>query len=147
MILHGSGIPMTPIEVVDLNANPNWEGNAVEVSNYLNKNPDNKNVFSIFVPSIPFFANRTTFDIYYPGSSSAVIPLLRINDSSILEQELNELDIGYIVIPNQNNQAIYKYVQNIQRDSDFIQFIQTNPNFMRIQLPHFDIYKYDINYK
>lgn len=147
LILQGSAIPLTPIEVIDLNAPTNWEGNVVEVANYLNKNSDNKNVFGIYVPAIPFFTNRTAFDIYYPGSFTSVYPLLRINDSSDLEQELNEMDIGYIVIPNQKNTALYKYVQNIQKDSEFIQTIQTNPNFIRIQLPHFDVYKYDTNYK
>ncbi|HEX5185838.1 MAG TPA: hypothetical protein VFV86_03020, partial [Nitrososphaeraceae archaeon] len=145
LILGGNTIPATPLEIVDTHAPLNWEGNSVEVANYLNKNPDKKSIFSIYVPSIPFFTNRTTFDIYYPGTFISIYPILHANDSSSLERELNEKNIGYIVIPNQYNTDLYKYVLNVNSKFDFIGSIRTDPNFIRIQLPHFDIYKYGNN--
>ena len=87
IILNGYTIPATPLEVIDTHAPLNWEGNSVEVANYLNKNPDNKSIFSIYVPSIPFFTNRTTFDTYYPGSFISIYPILNATDSPSIEKE------------------------------------------------------------
>ena len=66
-------VGLSPIHVADTIAPNNWEGNANEVINFLNKQPDHKNVFSIYVPPIPFFANRTTYDPYQVGTISTFI--------------------------------------------------------------------------
>lgn len=135
-------VGLSPIHVADTIAPNNWEGNANEVTNFLNKQTDDKNVFSIYVPSIPFFANRTTFDPYHVGSVSSIVPLLNISDSITLEENLENLNIGYIIIPNEQNNLLFKFTQRVYDASTLIEYIQVDPNFVRITLPHFDVYKF-----
>ena len=53
-----------------------WETNVIDVIDYL-KSAENGNVLAVRAPAIPFFTNRTSFDLFNPHT-------LAYNISSLL---------------------------------------------------------------
>lgn len=142
-ILYNSNIMISSIEERETTAPPEWGNHAIEVINYLNEESGNRGIVSISTPSISFFTNRTNFDISYPATFYSILDFLSANNSAQIEQWMASREIGYVVIPKERNIELYNNTQNILKNFNIIELVQTNPNFVRTELPHFDIYKYD----
>jgi hypothetical protein len=140
-ILSNSGIMLTSPEKMDRVPPPGWETNVFQVIDYL-KNAENGNVLAIRAPAIPFFTNRTNYDFFHPQAFAyAISPLLLTENSSLFKQEISDMGIRYIVIPNERN-PLYYLVQNLFKESKLVQMINTDDDFERIRFKDFDIYKY-----
>lgn len=143
-ILSNSGIMLAPQEKLDAVPPSRWESNLFEVIDYL-KIAEKGNVLSVRAPAIPFFTNRTNFDIFNPQTFSySISPLLLIENSSILKQKMSDLGIKYIVIPNERNPQ-YNFVKNLMNQSKLVQLMNSDGDFDRINFQEFDLYRYDTN--
>jgi hypothetical protein len=141
-VLSHSGIMLAPQEKLDAAPPKRWETNLFEVINYLNV-AEKGNVLSIRAPAIPFFTNRTNFDLFNPQTFSySISPLLLTENSSALEQKLSNLGIKYIVIPNERNPQ-YHLVVNLRNQSNLLQLINSDVDFDRISFQQFDLYRFD----
>jgi hypothetical protein len=139
--LFNSGIMVAPLENMDQAPPKEWETGLFEVLDYLN-GAENGNVLAVRAPAIPFFTNRTDFDLLYPQSFAyAISPLLLTENSSLFKQKLSDMGIKYIVIPNVGNSHYY-LVQNLMKQSKLVQIINTDDDFQRITLKSFSIYKF-----
>jgi hypothetical protein len=140
-ILYSGAIKLAPIEALDQIPPPGWENNVFGIINYL-KNAQPGNVLGIRVPSVPFFTNRTDFDIYSARTFSSIYPLLTSQNSTLFKQKISAMGIRYIIAPNENH-PLYQLVRNLKNISTFMQIINTDSEFEKITLGNFDIYKYD----
>jgi hypothetical protein len=144
--LSSSGtILMAPIEIIDQVPPSGWEENVFEVINCLNT-PGSGNVLSFRAPAIPFFTNRTNYDLYWFGTfHSVILPLIeQAKNSTFLKQELVENGINYVVLPNEKNSFFY-LVDNVMKQYDFIQLINNASEFEKRSFEKFDLYKYAPN--
>jgi hypothetical protein len=140
--LSSSGrILMAPIETIDQVPPSGWEQNVFDVINCLNV-AESGNVLSFRAPAIPFFTNRTNYDLHWFGTfDSFILPLLeQAKNSTLLKQELLENGINYVVLPNEKNPFFY-LVENVMKQYDFIQLINNASEFEKRSLEKFDLYK------
>jgi Dolichyl-phosphate-mannose-protein mannosyltransferase len=140
--LSSSGrILMAPIETIDQVPPRGWEQNVFEVVNCLNT-PESGNVLSFRAPAIPFFTNRTNYDLFFFGTfHSLILPLLeQAKNSTLLKQELLDNGINYVVLPNEKNSFFY-LVDNVMKQYNFIQLINNASEFEKRSLEKFDLYK------
>jgi hypothetical protein len=140
--LSSSGrILMAPIETIDQVPPSGWEQNVFDVINCLNV-AESGNVLSFHAPAIPFFTNRTNYDLHWFGTfDSFILPLLeQAKNSTLLKQELLENGIKYVVLPNEKNPFFYS-VENVMKQYDFIQLINNASEFEKRSLEKFDLYK------
>lgn len=140
--LSSSGrILMAPIETIDQVPPSGWEQNVFDVINCLNV-AESGNVLSFRAPAIPFFTNRTNYDLHWFGTfDSFILPLLeQAKNSTLLKQELLENHINYVVLPNEENPFFY-LVENVMKQYDFIQLINNASEFEKRSLEKFDLYK------
>lgn len=143
-VFYFSGITLAPISIVDQTPPPAWEYNVMEVVNYLNSEEEQDGgVLSLRAPAISFFTNRTNFDIlYYPYAFAAMSGINQDEDS--FRENLKDLKIRYIVIPNEKN-PFYDKLQNLKANSEFIQLIEqvAEPyeSFEITNLEQFRVYK------
>lgn len=120
---------------------PGWENNVFEVVNYLSAS-EKGNVLAVRAPAIPFFTNRTSFDLYYPQSFAySIYDIISNNNSTSFKQSLTENGIRYIVIPNEKSSLFYM-VENLMKKTRFVQSISADNDFQKIELGNFNIYKY-----
>ncbi|MDQ3966879.1 MAG: phospholipid carrier-dependent glycosyltransferase [Thermoproteota archaeon] len=135
-------ILLAPIGTIDQVPPSGWEQNVFEVINCLNT-PESGNVLSFRAPAVPFFTNRTNYDLYWFGTfHSVILPLLdQAKNSTFLKQELLENGINYVVLPNEKNPS-YHLVENVMKQYDFIQLINNASEFEKRSLEKFDLYKY-----
>ena len=139
--LSNSRIKLDPEEKLDVTPPSKWETNIFEVIDYLNV-AEQGNVLSIRAPAIPFFTNRTNFDLFNPQTFSySISPLLLIQNSSLLRQEMSDLGIKYVVMPNERNPQ-YHLVKNLMNQSNLVQLINSDGDFDRIGFQQFDLYRY-----
>jgi hypothetical protein len=142
-VLFNSGIILASPQKMDQLPPSKWETNVAEVIDYL-ESAENGNVLAVRAPAIPFFTNRTSFDLFNPQVFSYNISsLLLIENSSLLKQKIDEMGIRYIVLPNQNN-SLYYLVQNLMADSKLLDDMNTDSDFDRITFNDFNIYKYNV---
>ena len=145
-VLTNSGIILAPLQKIDKVPPSKWETNLFEVIDYLNKASDG-NVLSVRAPAIPFFTNRTNFDFFNPQAfSDSIASLLPIENSRTLKDKLSEMDIKYIVIPNERN-SLYNIVKNLMNKSKLVQLINSDDDFDSINFDEFSLYRLDPNLK
>jgi hypothetical protein len=132
---------LAPLEKIDARPSLKWESDVFEVIDYL-RSAESGNVLSLRVPAIPFFTNRTSFDMYSPHVVASIFPLLLIENATQFKQKISDMGIRYIVIPNEKSSE-YNLVQNFMKISKIIEIIKNDPNFERVNLQHFDVYKYN----
>jgi hypothetical protein len=120
-----------------------WEKNVFEPINYL-KTAEDGNVFGVRTPAISFFTNRTNYDLYSEHVYSIFRPLLEIENSTLLKKKLSDMNIRYIVLPNERNSLFY-LVNNLNKNSKLIKMINTDPSFKRVDLKSYSVYKFDPN--
>ena len=86
---------------------PGWENSVFEPIEYLNK-AEQGTYSSIRTPAIPFFTNRTTFDIFnFQTFAYQISEVLSRNSSESFKNGLFEKGIKYIVLPNERNNLHY----------------------------------------
>jgi len=140
--LYNSDIKLASSVKLDQKPPLDWETNVIDIINYLN-NSEKGNVLSVRAPAIPFFTNRTNFDIFSPQTFAyTASPLLLTRNTSSFNEKIEDLGIRYIVIPNEKNR-LYYLVKNSTLESELIPMINTNDDFERIPLKEFNIYKYN----
>jgi len=141
-VLFNSGIMLASPQKMDQLPPSKWETNVIDVIDYL-KSAENGNVLAVRAPAIPFFTNRTSFDLFNPHTLAYNISsLLFIENSSLLKEKIADMGIRYIILPNQNN-SLYYLVQNLMAGSKLVDFINADGDFDRIRLENFTIYKYN----
>jgi hypothetical protein len=144
--LSSSGRILTaPIEQIDQIPPSGWEQNVFDVINCLNI-AERGNVLSFRAPAIPFFTNRTNYDLYrFETFRSFILPLLeQAKNSTSLKQELLESGISYVVLPNEKN-SFYYLVENVMKRYELVQIINNDSEFEKHTLGQFDLYKYTPN--
>jgi hypothetical protein len=134
MKLYGSSALM------DIDPPPGWENNVFQTIDYL-KTADHGNVLGVRVPAIPFFTNRANFDLYNSHVFSKVYPLLLSGNLEFIKKNISNLGIRYIVLPGEENPFHY-LVDNLRQKTNLINLLQTDPDFLKIRLRNYDIYKY-----
>jgi hypothetical protein len=139
--LSSISIMLAPLEKIDARPSQDWESYVFEVIDYL-RSAESGNVLSLRVPAIPFFTNRTSFDMYSPHVVASIFPLLLIENATQFKQKISDMGIRYIVIPNEKSSE-YNLVQNFMKISKIVEIIKNDPNFERVNLQHFDVYKYN----
>lgn len=140
-----SNIPLSTIQRRDQLPPPGWEQNAFQVIDYL-KSAEPGNVFGLRIPAVPFFTNRTNFDLYSPHTFAANQDLMFIKNSTSFKQKINDMNIRYFVIPNKNN-YYYNTTLNLGSKSEILNILSTDRSFEHISLKSFDIYKYSATYQ
>jgi len=141
-ILSTSRVMLAPQEILDATPPSRWETNLFEVIDYLNL-AEKGNTLSIRAPGIPFFTNRTNFDLFNPQTFSySISPLLLIQNSTVLKQGMSDLGIKYVVTPNERNPQ-YHLVRSLMNHSKLVQLINSDRDFDKIGFEQFDVYRYD----
>jgi hypothetical protein len=140
--LNNSGIQLASLAILDQKPPHNWETNVIDVINYLN-NSEKGNVLSIRAPAIPFFTNRTNFDIFSPQTFAyTTSSVLLTANTSNFNKKIVDLGIRYIVIPNEKNR-LYYLVKNSTLESKLVSMIDNNDDFFKIPLKDYNIYEYN----
>jgi hypothetical protein len=139
--LLATDLPLEPLTKTDFKPQHGWEENISEVLNYL-KLGESGNVLSLHAPAISFFTNRTNFELYDPFTFSKISPVLETEDPDLFKQKILQLNIKYIVIPNQYS-TLYKETQNALNHFSAMKIIQSDPDFIKVSLRSYDIYKFD----
>jgi len=140
--LNNSGIRLASPAILDQKPPHNWETNVIDVVNYLN-NSEKGNVLSIRAPAIPFFTNRTNFDIFSPQTFAyTTSPVLLTANTSNFNEKIGDLGIRYIVIPNEKNR-LYYLVKNSTLESKLVSLIDNDDDFFKIPLNDYNIYEYN----
>ena len=141
-ILGSSAITLMPLKEKEHNAPPGWENNVFEVINYLG-DAEAGNVLSARAPAVAFFTNRTNFDLFNVQAFGYVISdLLSSNTSENFKSGLSERDIKYIVLPNERSNLQY-ITQNIIQKYPILVTLDSDSDFKKIDLGHFNAYKYN----
>jgi hypothetical protein len=135
-------IATVPHSKIDQQAPLRWEHGVFQPIDYL-KNAQAGNILSLRAPAIPFFTNRTDFDLYSTHALNVISPLLETKDLTLLKKKLSEMAIRYIVLPNEKSSLYYLEQHLAIKNSNFIETINTDPDFHRIRYDEFDVYKYD----
>ena len=139
--LSTSGIILASADKLDKKPPGDWETHVFEVVNYLN-NTEQGNVMSVRAPAIPFFTNRTNFDIFSPQTFAYTLsPLMSTGNSSDFKEKIERLGIRYIVVPNESN-PLYYLVKNSTLESKLIPILANNGEFDKVSLKDFNVYKY-----
>ncbi|WP_148686648.1 hypothetical protein [Candidatus Nitrosocosmicus hydrocola] len=124
-----------------------WENNVTEVANFL-KDAENGSVLGFRTPSVSFLTNRTNYDAFNPHTfGKVVLPILKTSKEN-LEEKINQFDIKYIIMPNENNPQ-HKIIQNMDSKYNLSGKLEESINFIKIDTPSYDIYKHinsDSNY-
>lgn len=129
-------------EVLDTRIEPGWEFHVSEVIHYLNKS-ENGNVLAFRASGIPFFTNRTNFDLSNQQTFAyAISDLVSIKNSTHLKQRLSDMAVKYIILPNEHS-SLYYSAQNLLKKSQFLQTINTDDAFEKITFKEFNIYKFN----
>ena len=140
--LSNSGIILASPERFDKKPPSDWETHVMEVVNYLNDS-DPGNVLSVRAPAIPFFTNRTNFDVFSPQAFAYTLsPLLSTDNSTDFKEKIENLGIRYIVIPKETN-TWYYLVRNSTLESTLIPILTTDDDFEKSELEDFNVYKYN----
>jgi hypothetical protein len=141
--LSTSGILLASPQMFDKKPPSHWETNVIEVVNYLNNNSEQGNVLSVRAPAIPFFTNRTSFDIFSPQTFAYTLsPLLSTGNSSDFKEKIEDLGIRYIVVPKEVNPFYYSVI-NSNLESILLPIINDNDEFDKIVFKDFNVYKYN----
>ncbi|MDQ3966877.1 MAG: phospholipid carrier-dependent glycosyltransferase [Thermoproteota archaeon] len=143
LVLYFSGITLAPIVLLDEIIYPGWEHKVMDVIFFLNDEEEDGAVLSVHTPAISFFTNRTNFDVlYYPYTFAAMSRMSQGDDSFI--QNLKDMDIRYIIIPNEQNQN-YEKVQNLIANSNFMEIVEqldeSQGIFQIVDLERYRVYK------
>lgn len=139
-ILISTNIQIASLEKTNFTFSGPWENNVFDVVNYLNI-AEEGSVLSVRTPAIAYFTNRTNFDVYNPHIFSKVIlPILKSHNVSEMDNKLNNLNIKYIVLPNEFNPA-GKIVENINNQYQFEEKLKLNSNISAVPLDNYTIYK------
>ena len=97
---------------------------------------------SVRAPAIPFFTNRTNFDIFSPQTFAYTLsPLISTGNSSDFKEKIERMGIRYVVVPNESN-PFYYLVKNSTLESTLIPIINNNEEFDKVALKDFNVYKY-----
>jgi hypothetical protein len=141
--LSTSGILLASPQMFDKKPPSDWETNVIEVVNYLNNNSEQGNVLSVRAPAIPFFTNRTSFDIFSPQTFAYTLsPLFSTGNSSDFKEKIEDLGIRYIVVPKKVNPFYYSVI-NSNLESTLLPIINDNDEFDKIVFKDFNVYKYN----
>ena len=119
-----------------------WEHHVFDVVNFLNGS-EKGNVLSVRAPAIPFFTNRTNYDFFNQQAFTYEISDLALTkNSTYLKQRFSELQIKYIVIPNEKSD-LYHSIRQLMNRSIFMETIDTDDDFEKIRFREFNVYKYN----
>jgi hypothetical protein len=120
---------------------PGWEHNVFDVIDYLNS-AEQGNVLSVRAPAIPFFTNRTNFDIFNTQAFVYHISdLLSSNTTNIFKNGLSEMSIRYIISPNEKS-TLYPAVENLTKFYPILKTLGTDKDFDKLIFKNFNLYKY-----
>lgn len=139
-----SSTQIAPIDVknLDIRAPPGWEQHVFDVIRFLNES-ENGNVLSFRAPAITFFNNRTNYDFFNQQAFAYEISdIILSKNSTYLKQRFLDLQIKYIVIPNENSN-LYHSIQQLVNRSKFMETIDTDDAFEKIRFKEFNVYKYN----
>jgi hypothetical protein len=139
--LGSSGANLIPLKGNEHIPPPGWENNIFEVIEYLN-NSEQGNVLSVRAPAIPFFTNRTNFDLFnFQAFAYNISEVLSGNSSNLFKNGLLEMGIKYIILPNERSNLHYA-VENLTTRYPILETLNTDKDFEKVGLKYFNIYKY-----
>jgi hypothetical protein len=139
--LSSNGANLIPIKGKEHVPPPGWENNIFEVIGYLN-NSEQGNVLSVRAPAIPFFTNRTNFDLFnFQTFAYNISDVLSEDTSNLFKKRLLEMGIKYIVLPSERNNLYYA-VENLTKRYPILKSLSTDKEFEYARLKHFNVYKY-----
>ena len=118
-----------------------WENNIFEVIDYL-KNAQQGNVLSVRAPAIPFFTNRTNFDLFnFQAFAYNISDILSSSTANVFKNSLLDMGIKYIILPSERSNLHYA-VENLTTRYPILETLSTDKEFENVSLRHFDVYKY-----
>ena len=140
-IIYSNRVNVSPLGEIDQVSPPGWETNVIEVIDYLNI-AENGNVLAVRAPAIPFFTNRTSFDLFNPDAFAYNISdLLSSKNATLFKSGLSDRDIRYIIVPNERS-SLYYSVQNLTKTYPLLQVINTDRHFEKLIFRDYSVYKY-----
>jgi hypothetical protein len=139
--LGSSGANLIPLKGNDHIPPPGWENNVFDVIDYLN-NAEPGNVLSVRAPAIPFFTNRTNFDLFnLEAFVYNISDVLSSNTSNVFKNGLLEMGIKYIILPSERSN-LHHAVENLTTRYPILETLNTDEDFEKVGLRYFNIYKY-----
>jgi hypothetical protein len=142
--LSATGIIPQPLQKTDLVPIDGWESNVFDVINYLNS-AEKGNVVALQAQSIPFFTNRTSFELFDYHTFVSLSPLLQIENSTLFKQKISELNIRYFVLPNEKSPLVDK-LQRMSQSYKAIKIIENDKDFVRLNFTAYNVYKFTGTY-
>ena len=140
-IVYSNRVNISPLQEIDQVSPPGWETNIIQVINYL-KTAEEGNVFAVRAPAIPFFTNRTSLDFFNQQAFAYNISeLLSNRNYTFFKSKLTEMEIKYIVVPNERS-SLYYSLKNILKTYPLLKEINSDPHFEKVTFKNYDVYKY-----
>jgi hypothetical protein len=140
-LLGSSGVNLIPLKAKEHQFPPGWEHSVLDVIDYLNT-AEQGNVLSIRAPAIPFFTNRTNYDLFNDQAFVySISDLLSSNTTNIFKNGMLELGIRYIILPNEKSN-LYHAVENLTKTYPILRTLSTDKDFDKLSFKNFNLYKY-----
>jgi hypothetical protein len=140
-VLGSSGANLIPLKGNEHMPPPGWENKVFDVIEYLN-NAEQGNVLSVRAPAIPFFTNRTNFDLFnFQAFAYNISDVLSRNTSNLFKNSLLGMGIKYIILPSERSNLHYA-VENLTTRYPILETLSTDKDFEKVGLRYFNIYKY-----
>ncbi|CAN5606168.1 hypothetical protein BH18THE1_BH18THE1_20380 [soil metagenome] len=140
-VLGSSGVTLIPLKEKEHQFPSGWEHSVFDVIDYLN-NAEQGNVLSIRAPAIPFFANRTNYDLFnVQAFAYGISDLLSSNTTNIFKNGMLEKGIKYIILPNEKSNLYYA-VENLTKTYPILRTLSIDEDFDKLSFNNFNLYKY-----
>jgi len=139
--LYSSGANLIPLKGNEHIPPPGWENNVFDVIEYLN-NAEQGNVLSVRAPAIPFFTNRTNFDLFnFQAFAYNISDVLSTNTSNLFKNSLLDMGIKYIILPSERSNLHYA-VENLTTRYSILETLSTDKDFEKVSFKDFNVYKF-----
>jgi hypothetical protein len=138
--LLSTNITVLPLQQIDQTPQPGWEVNVFDVVDYLRHGEDG-NVLSVRAPAIPFFTNRTDFDLFDPHTFATMVPILETENSTLFKQEISKMNIRYFVFPNEGSRLSY-ITESIKENYNAMNIIEHDSDFLKLDMKSYTVYKF-----
>jgi len=140
-VLGSSGADLIPVKGNEHMPPPGWENNVFDVIDYLN-NAEQGNILSVRAPAIPFFTNRTDFDLFnFQAFAYNISDILSSNTSNLFKNNLLDMGIKYIILPSERSNLHYA-VENLTRKYPILEPLNTDKDFEKVSFKDFNVYKF-----
>ena len=139
--LGSSGANLIPLKGNEHIPPRGWENNVFDVIEYLN-HAEQGNVLSVRAPAIPFFTNRTNFDLFnFQTFAYNISDVLSTNTSNLFKNSLLKMGIKYIILPSERSNLKYA-VKNLTTRYPMLETLSADKDFEKVSFKDFNIYKF-----